>query len=646
MTLTRDPAVPRRDALLDGATVARALGAGGCERTYAKYRVGESLRVVHRTDAGAYVAGRSFADAAAAYERALPSAAPVGSHPGVAHAPELGAVLWTFPNDRRIAALPLLAGPSDGARPRLGQACAGTRLVAYAAERSATAACLDGHGGVIAFAKVHAGEGAARERSATQSVRAALDAAARHLRVPHLLGGATAPRSRSSRCRAGGSTRCRPAHVPTASSASARALATLHALRPPRGRALRAPRARPARTRGRRDRHRATRRRPRRGRAARRAARPARRRHRPGRLPARRREPAQRAARRRPRVADRPRGPRRRARGRRRRARARRRCSARAQPASCRRRRSSPRTRPAARVRARHRAAATGGLAWHTAASVLARRALTAVNRVREADLRHLDGSCAPRGRSCDEAGAALLVPALRRPRPPAASARALRGAGRALPRRARLRRSAPGRDRAARGRARSSPCRRSASARRASSSATTRGSASADAWAARRERILATYDAVRPSVVLVELWPFGRAKFGRELLPLLEAARRDGVPALSQRARHPRRVAATTRARTTQRACALANAHLDGVLVHSDPRFARFEHTFAPRRAPRAGPLHGLRRRRAGRRRPADARRRAGGLGRRRARRRTAAARGARRAAAPVAADRPADAR
>ena len=28
-------------------------------------------------------------------------------------------------------------------------------------------------------------------------------------------------------------------------------------------------------------------------------------------------------------------------------------------------------------------------------------------------------------------------------------------------------------------------------------------------------------------------------------------------------------------------RACALANAHLDGVLVHSDPRFARLEDTF-----------------------------------------------------------------
>ena len=111
--LARDEAVPRRDALLDGAAVARALGVARCERTYAKYRVGESLRVVHRTGDGAHVAGRSFPDAEAAYARALPLAAPVGPRPGVVLARELGAVLWTFPNDRRLAALPLLAGPGE-----------------------------------------------------------------------------------------------------------------------------------------------------------------------------------------------------------------------------------------------------------------------------------------------------------------------------------------------------------------------------------------------------------------------------------------------------------------------------------------------------------------------------------------------------
>jgi Phosphotransferase enzyme family len=181
MTLAHDPAVPRRDELLDGQAVARALGAGGCSRTYAKYRVGESLRVVHRTDAGSYVAGRSFADVATAYARA--------ARPGVVCAPELDAVLWQFPSDRRIAALPLIAEPSAALDRLLGRRCAGTRLVAYAAERSATAACFDAGGRVIAFAKVHAGDGAARERRATEAVRAALGAGDAQLRVPHVIGG-------------------------------------------------------------------------------------------------------------------------------------------------------------------------------------------------------------------------------------------------------------------------------------------------------------------------------------------------------------------------------------------------------------------------------------------------------------------------
>ena len=186
--LAYDAAVPHRDALLDGAAVARALGIGPCERTHAKYRFGESLRVVHRTADGGRVAGRSFPDAAAAFARARPHATAVGRRPGVMHAPALDAVLWTFPNDRRIGALPLLAGPGPALERLLGGPCAETRLVAYAAERSATAACLDAAGRVTGFAKVHAGDGAERERRATATVYAALGTSP-CLRVPRLLGG-------------------------------------------------------------------------------------------------------------------------------------------------------------------------------------------------------------------------------------------------------------------------------------------------------------------------------------------------------------------------------------------------------------------------------------------------------------------------
>jgi predicted glycosyltransferase len=102
------------------------------------------------------------------------------------------------------------------------------------------------------------------------------------------------------------------------------------------------------------------------------------------------------------------------------------------------------------------------------------------------------------------------------------------------------------------------------------------------DAWAIRTKRIQETLQRTRPAVVLVELFPFGRAKFARELIPLLEAARDQGAfTACSLRD-----ILVSTRANQREhddRAAALANAHLDAVLVHCDPRFARLEETFKP---------------------------------------------------------------
>ena len=183
LTLARDPGVPQRDALLSEATVARLLGAP-VERVYAKYRVGESLRVVFRVGDDGHVAARSFSDGASApaYERALASAVPAGPLPPVIHARELDTVFWTFPNDRRIAALPLFAPGSQALADLLGRRCAETRLVSYAAERAASAACLDERGGVLAYVKVHAGDGAERERRALATLSAAGP------RLPRVLG--------------------------------------------------------------------------------------------------------------------------------------------------------------------------------------------------------------------------------------------------------------------------------------------------------------------------------------------------------------------------------------------------------------------------------------------------------------------------
>jgi aminoglycoside phosphotransferase len=167
LNLAHDPAVPHRDALLSEDVVARLFApAATCERVYAKYRVGESLRVVHRLDGTHHVAARTFRDgrSAVAYERARVAAVPAGPLAPVVHVPDLDAVFWTFPNDRRLTALPLLTAGSPALAELLGRPCPELRLTAYAPERSASAECRDASGRPIAYVKVHADGGAERER--------------------------------------------------------------------------------------------------------------------------------------------------------------------------------------------------------------------------------------------------------------------------------------------------------------------------------------------------------------------------------------------------------------------------------------------------------------------------------------------------
>lgn len=105
-------------------------------------------------------------------------------------------------------------------------------------------------------------------------------------------------------------------------------------------------------------------------------------------------------------------------------------------------------------------------------------------------------------------------------------------------------------------------------------------------AWDIRLHRILDTVRDVRPKVVLVELYPFGRAKFTREIVPLLGAAD-DAFKACSLRD-----ILVSGDAHRDDRARRLADAHLDAILVHADPRFARLEETFKPP-TPLSVPVH-----------------------------------------------------
>jgi predicted glycosyltransferase len=101
-------------------------------------------------------------------------------------------------------------------------------------------------------------------------------------------------------------------------------------------------------------------------------------------------------------------------------------------------------------------------------------------------------------------------------------------------------------------------------------------------AWEVRSARITCTLDELRPAVVLVELFPFGRAKFARELIPLLARAKALGATTACSL----RDILVSTRENQQahdDRAARIANAHLDMILVHCDPRFARLEETFKP---------------------------------------------------------------
>jgi predicted glycosyltransferase len=106
-----------------------------------------------------------------------------------------------------------------------------------------------------------------------------------------------------------------------------------------------------------------------------------------------------------------------------------------------------------------------------------------------------------------------------------------------------------------------------------------------------RRDRMLALLEQLRPDVVLVELFPFGRKKFAPELLPLLDAARAAGALTVCSL----RDILVSSRrdqARFEEVASVRANELLDAILVHADPAFARLEDSFAPS-TPLRVPVH-----------------------------------------------------
>jgi aminoglycoside phosphotransferase (APT) family kinase protein len=252
--LAFDPGVPQRDLLLDtprlGMRLDGLLGAGQLpgiarvERVRVKYRVGRAIGLVLRVHAGRrafLVSARSFTAGRGRrnYERALAGAAmPVAGLRQVAYAPELETVFWTFPGDRRIDSLALLDGPGPDLARLVGEWCTPV-LAAYAPEKAATARCLDDSGRTIAYVKVYAsteGARAARTYAVHEALCASLGGASLPLRVPNPV--AYDPRHRASAVEAIAGT---PLVVDAAADRTPRlaglgaALAALHGTPPPPG---------------------------------------------------------------------------------------------------------------------------------------------------------------------------------------------------------------------------------------------------------------------------------------------------------------------------------------------------------------------------------------------------------------------------
>jgi predicted glycosyltransferase len=95
-----------------------------------------------------------------------------------------------------------------------------------------------------------------------------------------------------------------------------------------------------------------------------------------------------------------------------------------------------------------------------------------------------------------------------------------------------------------------------------------------------RRQRLLAALDRVKPDVLILEAFPFGRRQMRFELLPLLAAAKALNPPPLVvssirdilQENKKPGRAEETAE---------LVRQYFDIVLVHGDPYFAKLEETF-----------------------------------------------------------------
>jgi predicted glycosyltransferase len=108
-----------------------------------------------------------------------------------------------------------------------------------------------------------------------------------------------------------------------------------------------------------------------------------------------------------------------------------------------------------------------------------------------------------------------------------------------------------------------------------------------------RRDMMLRGLATERPAAIVVELFPFGRRKFERELLPLLEAARAGSPrPLVICSLRDILVERGDRQSEHDERACVIVDRYFDAVMVHADRAFARLDEFFRPLQ-PMRTPVH-----------------------------------------------------
>ena len=102
------------------------------------------------------------------------------------------------------------------------------------------------------------------------------------------------------------------------------------------------------------------------------------------------------------------------------------------------------------------------------------------------------------------------------------------------------------------------------------------------ETWKEREAMLLDLFRTLEPDVLLIEMFPFGRRLFSRELLPLLAANRERRRPAATLCSVRDILVEKKDQAKFEKRVLGWLNPWFDGVLVHSDPDLIRLDRTFS----------------------------------------------------------------